>query len=155
MPLMYDSRTSYIVYVTCKSPRHLLMQYLESIPNAVCPLCLCPNPNPMQSPSPIHAANFCVHFSVISLRPPLSGLCSSASAFSAFLFKKLKYVCHPIAITPAKIDLYCASMNVKLIAVTAGQSFRLLIIEVGTVCFILVKICSMVSPERKDCMLKK
>lgn len=57
--------------------------------------------------------------------------------------------------TPAKIDLYCASINVKLNAVTAGQSLQLLIMDVGTVLFIRSQISGSVSPESSDCIPKK
>lgn len=56
---------------------------------------------------------------------------------------------------PAKILLYCGSINVKLNAVTAGQSLQLLIILVGTVRLILSQTAGRLSPERSDCMPKK
>jgi len=91
---------------------------------------------------------------IAALLPSLSPA-SSASAISALRFKKLKYVCHPIAITPANMLLYCGSIKVKLNAVTAGQSLQLLIIDVGTVRLILSQTCESESPERKLCMPKK
>lgn len=57
--------------------------------------------------------------------------------------------------TPAKILRYCASMNVKLNAVTAGHSLQLFNMEVGTVLLTLSQTSSRESPERRDCMPKK
>jgi len=56
---------------------------------------------------------------------------------------------------PAKMDRYCASINVKLNAVTAGQSLTLLIMDVGTVLFIRSQTSASVSPDSNDCIPKK
>lgn len=46
-------------------------------------------------------------------------------------------------------------MNVKLKAVTAGQSLALLIIDVGTVLLILSQTSGSESPDNSDCIPKK
>lgn len=56
---------------------------------------------------------------------------------------------------PANMLLYCASMNVKENAVTAGQSLQLLSMEMGTVRVIRSQTWGRLSPERRDCMPKK
>lgn len=57
--------------------------------------------------------------------------------------------------TPAKMLRYWGSMNVKLNAVTAGQSLQLFFMEVGTVRLIRSQTSDSESPDRKDCMPKK
>lgn len=84
--------------------------------------------------------------------PPGLALASSSSASR---FRYVKYVCHPTATTPAKILRYSMGINVKLTAVTAGQSLRLFLMLVGTVLVTLSQISAKLSPARKLCMPKK
>lgn len=49
--------------------------------------------------------------------------CALSSA-SAALFNQDRYVCHPMAMKPAKILRFCGGMKVKLKAVTKGHNFH-------------------------------
>jgi len=80
---------------------------------------------------------------------------SWSSSNSTHRFSMVRYVCHPMAINPAKILRYGGSINVKLNAVTAGQSLQLLTNEVGTVLVIRSHTSGRESPDRSDCMPKK
>lgn len=105
------------------------------------------NPNAGVSPSSIVCSiNLHPEFSTHAAAPfpsptspftasksPTSLISSSISTPSAFRFKKLKYVCQPMAITPPKIFLKSGGRNVKLNAVTRGHSLQLLMKLVGTV----------------------
>jgi hypothetical protein len=79
----------------------------------------------------------------------------SSSSFCAFIFNQLKYVCHPMAITPANTLLYCGATNVKLNAVTAGHNFQLFLQLTGTVSITLCFVCASVCPDSRLCIPKK
>ena len=121
------------------------------------PQCIC---LPVATPKIHHASTACLASvsavgASIFRSPDCDPSTMPAAALSAFLFKKLRYVCHPIAMTPAKILLYCGSMNVKLNAVTTGHNLQLFTTDVGTVCFMRSQIAGRESPDRNDCMPKK
>jgi hypothetical protein len=60
-----------------------------------------------------YAAHFCfccacsTSTTLTSTATPCSISCSFSSLAAALWFKRLKYVCHPIAITPPNMLLYC------------------------------------------------
>jgi len=74
---------------------------------------------------------------------------------SASRLRKLRYVCHPTAMNPAKSDRYSSGINAKLKAVTAGHNLHELTKLTGTVCLTRSQMASTFSPAKAACIPKK
>lgn len=78
-----------------------------------------------------------------------------ASASSAIRFSHVRYICHPMLMTPANILRYSIGTYPMLIAVTAGHSLAEFARLTGTVLRMRSQISTRLSPARNACMPKK
>lgn len=87
--------------------------------------------------------------------PAVDAPAAPALLSSALRFRNMRYVCQPMANTPAKMLRYSMGTNVKLNAVTAGHTLSELTMLMGTVCCTRAHVCCSDSPASSACMPKK